>query len=171
VGKYLITGRGGTGKSTIALELKRHGYRAFDGDSVPGLARWEDRKTGQALAIDPAGYINFEQVAWAWNAETLTRLLATHDDLFLCGSSSNQSDYYSLFDAIFVLVLDAETHDFRLRTRARDFGKHPNLRRKIVAGHQKFAEELVATGAIPIDATQPLEKVIATILGKLKNDY
>jgi broad-specificity NMP kinase len=168
VGKYLITGRGGTGKSTIALELQRRGYPAFDGDKVPQLARWEDRSTGQPLMIDPAGYIDFEKVAWAWNAGTLTHLLTTHDNLFLCGSSSNQSDYYASFDIVFILTLDPPTHDLRLSTRASDYGKHPDLRRKIVVGHQKFAKELLAAGAIPIDVTQPLERVVDTILGSIQ---
>lgn len=164
MGKYLITGRGGTGKSTIALELQQRGYSAFDGDTVPELARWEDRNTGEPIVVDSAGFIDFEKVAWAWNTEVLKDLLGTSNNLFLCGSSSNQADSYHLFDAIFILVLDPTAHDFRLRTRESDYGKHPDLRRKIIAGHQKFAKELIDAGATPIDAMQPLEKVVDSIV-------
>jgi dephospho-CoA kinase len=40
--KCLVIGRAGSGKSSVANEIKGRGYNAFDADKVPGLARWED---------------------------------------------------------------------------------------------------------------------------------
>jgi broad-specificity NMP kinase len=164
MGKYLITGRGGTGKSTICLELLRRGCQAFDADKVPHLCRWEDRLTGEPIDVDPAGYIDFKKVAWAWQDKVLRKLLAQHDNIFLCGSSSNQSSYYQLFQEVFVLTLDKETHDYRLRTRDFDYGKHPDLRRELVERHQEFARKLIRRGAIPININQPVENAAADIL-------
>ncbi len=164
MGKYLITGRGGSGKSTICRELNRRGLPAFDADNVPGLCRWEDRQSGEPIAVDPADYIDFKIVAWAWQDAVLRQLLETHNDLILCGSSSNQDDYHHIFDAVFVLTLDPHTHDRRLRTRDFEYGKHPALRRELVVHHQLFANRMIAAGALGIDVTQPPEKVADEIL-------
>lgn len=168
MGKYLITGRGGSGKSTICRELQRRGYPAFDADEVPGLCRWENRQTGEPIEVDPAGYIDYKKISWAWQDVVFKRLFAEHDDLILCGSSSNQEDYHSLFDAVLVLTLDKKTHDHRLRTRDFDYGKHPDLRREIVEHHQLFAKRMIAAGAVAVDATQPLDKVVDEILSHCK---
>ncbi len=162
--KYLVTGRGGSGKSTICRELQRRGYPAFDADQVPGLCRWENRQTGEPIEVDPAGYINYKKIAWAWQDKIFKQLFKSHEDLVLCGSSSNQEDYQSLFDAMFVLMLDEKTHDHRLQTRDFDYGKHPDLRRELVERHQLFAKRMIASGAIAIDATKSLEKVVDDIL-------
>ena len=55
---YLVTGRGGAGKSTVAEELKRRGYAAFDGDDLPGLSRSEDAVTGEPVKIDYSKYFD-----------------------------------------------------------------------------------------------------------------
>lgn len=164
---YLITGRGGSGKSTVFLELKRRGIAAFDGDAVPNLARWEDIATGQPVTVNNAGDIDFSKVGWVWDTGHLLDLLQTHDELFLCGSASNQLDHHDKFDKVFVLTLDEDTHDYRLRTRKSDYGKHPNTRKHIIRSHQRFVQHSLQRGAIPIDATQPIEKMVDSILSHL----
>jgi broad-specificity NMP kinase len=168
--KYLITGRGGTGKSTICLELQRRGVHAFDADKVPGLCRWENRQSGEPININPAGYIDFKKVAWAWQDKVLRQLLANASNLIICGSSSNQENYYPSFDKIFVLVIDPDTHDLRLRTRDFDYGKHPKLRRELVESHQNFAEKMLDQGAIPINVNQSLEKAVNDILRHISHE-
>lgn len=169
--KYLITGRGGTGKSTICLELKRRGYPAFDADKVTGLCRWEDRKTGEPIEVDPSVYIDFTKIAWAWQDVVLQKLFYSHPDLILCGSASNQEDYYSRFNGIFVLTLDKQTHDFRLRSRDREYGKHPKMRNQLVERQQIFAKNLISeNGAIAVDATQSIEKVADDILRHINHE-
>jgi broad-specificity NMP kinase len=164
MGKYLITGRGGSGKSTICRKLKRRGYPAYDADEVAGLCRWENRQTGEPIKVDPAGYIDYKKVAWAWQDKVFKELFDAHDTLILCGSSSNQESYHNRFDAVFVLMLDPKTHDYRLRTRDFDYGKHPKLRAGLVERHQQFANRLINSGAIGIDAMQSLEKTVDDIL-------
>ncbi|HSW80719.1 MAG TPA: AAA family ATPase [Candidatus Saccharimonadales bacterium] len=164
MGKYLITGRGGSGKSAICVELQKRGFPAFDTDRIPGFCRWEDRKTGELTVVDPKGYIDFKKISWAWQDDVLQMLFKSNKDMILCGSSSNQADYYSLFDKIFVLVLDEKTHAHRLKTRDFDYGKNPKLQREIIARQQTFAKKMIDDGATPIDVTQPIEKVVDELL-------
>jgi hypothetical protein len=105
---YLITGRGGSGKSTVAAELKRlkrRGYLALDADEVPGLARSEDLRTGLPVEVDFSGFVDYTKVGWNWQSKVLDKLLKEHKNLFLCGSASNQFAFQPRFDKVFVLVL------------------------------------------------------------------
>jgi hypothetical protein len=166
MGKYLITGRGGSGKSAICRELQRRGFPAYDADEVPGLCRWQDRNSGKFIPVDPAGDVDFSKVAWAWQDTVLRQLINTRVDIILCGSSSNQNEYQSLFDTIFVLMLDPQTHDHRLRTRDFEYGKHPDLRRRLVIHHQMFADKLIASGAMPINTLQPIKNTVDDIVSR-----
>ena len=168
--RYLITGRGGVGKTTVAAELQRRGLPGFDGDRIPGMSRWEDAKTGQPIAVDDEGIIDFTKVAWNWNGDVLRAFLATHDPVFLCASSSNQLEFYPLFDQIFILTLDDATHMRRLSTRTNNtYGKHPVTQREIIKRHHQLVAQAVARGAITIDASQPVVKVADAILEHVKS--
>ena len=166
MGRYLVTGRGGSGKSAICRELRKRGFPAYDADEVPGLCRWQDRQSGNPVTVDPTGDVDFSKVAWAWQDMVLRQLVNENMDLILCGSSSNQTDYRQLFDTVFVLMLDPKTHDHRLRTREFDYGKHPDLRRRLVVHHQIFAEKLVESGAVPINTIQPIKNTVDDIVSQ-----
>lgn len=166
MGRYLVTGRGGSGKSAVCRELQRRGLPAYDADNVAGLCRWQDRKTGQQITVDPSGDIDFTKVSWTWQDTILKALINDNRDLILCGSASNQNDYHSLFEIIFVLTLDPITHEYRLRTRDFAYGKHPDLRRRLVEHHQLFADKLVEAGAVPINTLQSIPKTVDDILAK-----
>ncbi|MBV9710451.1 MAG: hypothetical protein JO011_06010 [Ktedonobacteraceae bacterium] len=47
---YLITGESGTGKSSLATELQKRRYIAYDGDATPGLAYHADHATGKPIS-------------------------------------------------------------------------------------------------------------------------
>jgi broad-specificity NMP kinase len=170
MGVYLITGRGGSGKSTVAAELKRRGHPALDADEVPGLARSEDLGTGLPIEVDYSGFVDYSKVGWNWQNKALDELLERSKDLFLCGSASNQLTFHPRFDKVFVLILDPGTHRHRLQTRASRYGKNPRMMEEILALQQSFATEALRSGAIGIDATQPVSKIVDEILGHAEHN-
>jgi broad-specificity NMP kinase len=163
---YLVTGRGGSGKSTVAEELQRRGYTAFDGDDLPGLSRSEDAVTGEPVIIDYSKYFDPSKTAWNWQVPVLEEFLAAHtgNTAFLCGSASNELDFHRRFDKVFVLTLHPDTHAERLRTRASEYGKEPRVAANILAEQPVFVEQAAALGAITIDADGTLQQTVDSIL-------
>jgi broad-specificity NMP kinase len=161
---FLITGRGGSGKTTICAELKRRGLPAFDADRVPGLAAAFDRNTGKPTTVDWSGYVDYSKFAWDWDDAVLQHLITEHPTLYLCGSASNQFNFHPLFTMVFVLQLDLSTHRDRLRHRESDYGRHPDMEAHLLQEQQSFAAEAIRRGGIPLDATLPLPKLVDEIL-------
>ncbi len=162
---YLITGCSGTGKSTLCDELVAHSYLAFDGDSVPGLARWIDVRTGHQANIDYSKPIERERYAWNWDGAILDALLVSHPDIFLCGSADNQLEFHSRFDKVFVLTLPADQQRLRIRGRtSHNYGKQPGMEDIIIAEQEKFVEQALQLGAVAVDANPQPKLVVKTIL-------
>jgi hypothetical protein len=164
VSAYLITGRGGSGKSAIREELVRRGLPAFDADRVPDLCHTIDRVTRRETKVDWSGYVDYSKVAWDWDETVLRDFLTKHDQLYLCGSASNQLPFHKLFNKVFTLQLDSNTHRGRLRSRDSVYGKHPDMEKDLVNEQQLFTRLAIAQGAIAIDASQPLTKLVDEIL-------
>lgn len=165
--KTLITGFPGTGKSTIARELKRLGYMVVDPEEIPGYMHTESIETGERIAkpaIVPRGW--YDTVgAYNWDRDKLARLLAQKGTLFVCSMAHNQADYYDRFDTLIVLTIDDSELERRLKQRAgQTLGKHPDELYDILRLHNAFEQKLCQRGAIPIDAGAPLEDVIDTII-------
>lgn len=161
---YLITGCGGSGKSTIAQRLEKRGYTSLDSDEIPGLARAEDLVTGLPIDVDWSGFVDYSKIGWNWQSSILDEVLATDVDLFLCGSASNQLSFHNRFSTIFALVLDPQTHEHRLRHRESNYGKDPRMMQELLTMQQAFTEEVLQLGAIGINAMQPVDKIIDEIL-------
>lgn len=162
---YLITGRSGSGKSTIAKGFQARGLPCIDSDKVPGLVRWEDIATGEAISVDPTGYVDYDKVGWNWSEQSLVKLLGEHPLLFLCGSASNQISFHNLFTKVFVLTLRPETQTQRILDRPHNpYGKHPEMLAEILADQKEFVVQAQRLGAISIDAEQSVDVIIEEIL-------
>ena len=157
---YLIDGVSGAGKTTICDELNKRGYTAIEADEV--LGGFVDPITGVK-----ADYISEN---WHWTQEKFDAMIegSKGKDIFVCGGAMNKPDYLHHFDRIFTLNLDDETLKKRLAERTNnDYGKKPEelafqLREnELTAGYAK------EHGAILIDATQPVEKVVSEILSQI----
>jgi 2-phosphoglycerate kinase len=170
---YLITGRSGIGKTTVGIELKRRNYNVVDGDNIPGLARWEDIKTGKTIIVKTDDFVDYSKVAWNWNGKVLKNLLAHNKKLFLTGSATNQLEFHNLFDLVFVLTINASSHERRILERENygNYGKHPKMIKQILNEQQKLVKESLKLGAIPIDADQSVEKSVDCILRHIKHDH
>jgi broad-specificity NMP kinase len=164
--KYLVTGQAGTGKSSVAEELQRRGFTAYDTDAMEELTWFDHVETG--LPAQPGEVqhpIDFRRFAWNWREPALRKLLESADDVFICAITSNTVELLHLFDRIFVLVLDRETLSRRLHERTTNsFGKHPAEAEAVLAHNDVIADEWRARGGVPIDANHPLEAVVDEIL-------
>jgi dephospho-CoA kinase len=153
MGRVLVTGMSGTGKSTALAELARRGFRVVDTDSrswsewVPGA----DKGRGE----------------WLWREDRMAELLATNESgtLYVSGCMSNQGKFYDRFEAVVLLSAPAEVILDRLATRTtNDYGKGPGEREWILADLESVEPLLRATSTHEIDASRPLEDVVAALV-------
>lgn len=168
--RYLITGVAGTGKSTAAQELRRRGYAAYDTEE--GFSYYVDKRTGERCAYpkqpSPEWYEHHERV---FDETVLLNLFKKHSDepLFISTITANQAKFYPKFDKLFLLTAPDDVVTHRLGTRTNNyFGRHPLDLQRVIGRHQQFDDELLACGAIPIDATRPISKMVDDILSHLK---
>jgi broad-specificity NMP kinase len=167
--KCLVTGQAGSGKSSVAVELVRRGFVAYDTDGMPHVTGFDSLETGKPVGWDEIDHpIDFRRVAWNWRLEKLQELLASADDVFVCAITSNTVELAHLFDKVFVLVPDRETLARRLRERTNNtFGKDPVEAEAVLDHNDVIADEWSARGGIPIDSARPLEEIVDEILGRL----
>jgi broad-specificity NMP kinase len=168
--KYLVTGQAGSGKSSVAADLVRRGFVAYDTDAMPEATGFDDVATGKPTTWEEIDHpIDFSRVAWNWRVPELQRLLASAEDVFICAITSNTVELAHLFDSVFVLVPDRATLARRLRERTNNsFGKDPAEAEPVLAHNDVIAAEWQARGGIAIDATRPLESVVDDIVSRMK---
>lgn len=166
----LITGCSGAGKSAIAAVLARRGLACVDDDEDPFLARFVD-PAGAVVAEEPAkpDLAWLARHSWAWNPARLDELIraAAPATLYLCGGADNQLELADRFTQMFLLEIDEPTMLARLDARQdNEWGRAGDSREylgRLLPGYQ---DRLRASGAIPIDARQPLHQVVDAILSR-----
>jgi thymidylate kinase len=147
--RILVTGMSGTGKSSALAELRRRGFAAVDTDE-PGWTDWSD---------EDGGYV--------WREDRIAQLLARERDspLYVSGTVSNQGRFYPEFDAVVLLSAPADVVLARIESRmTNDYGKAP-AERALILDHLAQVEPLLrATCTHEIDATLPVEDVVAALV-------
>jgi broad-specificity NMP kinase len=164
--KILVTGQAGSGKSSVAAELVRRGFTAYDTDAMPEVTGFDSLEAGKTPTLEEISHpVDFSRVAWNWRLDKLQELFGSADDVFICAITSNTVENAHLFDRVFVLVPDRETLARRLRERTNNtFGKDPAEAEPVLAHNDVIAAEWRARGGIPIDSARPLEQVVDEIL-------
>lgn len=168
--KILITGIQGSGKTTVAAELKKQGYPTIDSDDI---SHWVDENGTPLTEKRPSNPSDawLRTHAWVWDQVKLQECLAQPLDrpLLLCGISWDQSHYYDLFDRIILLELDEVTVRQRLLTRDNGsvFGKQPHELQLILERMATFQDQAKAAGAVAIDAHKPLRDVVREIINTI----
>lgn len=155
-----IDGLSGTGKTTVAEELIRRGYSAVDADEAFGYY-------GNPVTGEPTD--EQTQHNWIWDIEKIKSLAKISEETptFICGGAMNQDKARDLFNKRFTLVVDDETMRHRLLTRTNnDFGKHPEDLARQLEWNKGAAEYASSIGAVVIDATESVEKVVDNILAQ-----
>lgn len=144
----LVTGMSGSGKSSALAELARRGFDVVDTDHG-GLSVWSDAEGG-----------------YVWDEARMVELLERPRErtLYVSGTVSNQGRFYRYFDAVVLLHAPADVLLRRLDTRTtNDFGKSGDERDRILSDLAEVEPLLRATCTHEVDATQPLEHVVAQL--------
>ena len=139
----------GTGKSTVLAELRSRGYDVVETDE-PEWMEWSN---------EDGGYV--------WREDRIAELLARDRDapLFLSGTVSNQGRFYPDFDAVVLLSAPLGVLLRRIEHRAtNDFGKTPAERERIISDFAAFEHRLRAMCTHELDATQPIEAIVAELI-------
>jgi len=138
----------GTGKSSALAELERRGFEVVDTDRG-GWTVWSD--------ID----------GQVWDEERIGELLERERmlTLYVSGTVSNQGRFYPRFDAVVLLSAPAEVLLQRIASReTNQYGKRRE-ERELILRHLAEVEPLLrATCTHEIDASQPLETVVAQLI-------
>ncbi|ACU68964.1 hypothetical protein Caci_0009 [Catenulispora acidiphila DSM 44928] len=164
-----IAGCSAAGKSAIATALAHQGLTTIDSDADPHLARFVDPQGTIVAQPPPAPDLPWlAEHSWAWDPNRLDELIQTAAPatLYVCGGADNQHEMANRFTQVFLLEIDEPTMLARLDAR-RDYHEWGHvgdtreyLRRKLPI----LQDTLRASGAIVIDARQPLDQVVAAVL-------
>jgi dephospho-CoA kinase len=168
---FFVTGSAGTGKSTLCKVLKERGYTAYDTD-IDRLARWTNLETGY---VHPKSSVKaadrtpefLQAHGWHVPRPQVERIHAEAKGKlgFLCGVLDNLDEVSDLFDGIVALYVDDDTIRHRLATRTdNDWGKQAHELQQTLDNHHASYDRYRAKGAIIVDATQPIGKVMDDVL-------
>lgn len=165
---YFVTGISGSGKTTVARKLNELGYIALDSKVTKGIFHFADKNGQAAPDFRPQDKDWSSAYKWVLNVPLLQKTLKQHKDakeVFLCGRG-NVRQHWDLADAVFLLKVDAETMLERLNRADRDnkFAKDEATQRKLVENLEFIQRSLTNAGAIVVDAKQPVDVVVGTIL-------
>lgn len=164
MGKYLIAGPPGSGKSSVIRELQSKNITAYEADSYPGMTLLEDNNGNHVPW--PSGAIDWKKYQWNWQLDVVRKMLETKKNVFIGGLTSNIEEISGAFDIIFLLMIDDEVQEKRiLQRKDKDYGKDP----KQLTGEFHYRSVLNERYAkfdnlLTIDATQPLKTVVEQIL-------
>lgn len=166
----IVTGMSGAGKSTIAVELAGRGLMAVDSDCVPSLCRYVDAAGAVVDEPEAPDLAWLAEHSWNWDPARLDELIlaAGPATLYVCGGADNQLELADRFSHFILLEIDETTMLARLDDPDRDnewgrVGETREYLRRRLSGYQR---ELRAFGAIAVDATQPVDRVVDAILAR-----
>ena len=143
-----MTGMSGVGKSTALAELAKRGFQVVETDTGP-WSEWSEAA---------GGYVWREDLI----SELLTRDFGT--GLYVSGTVSNQGRFYSQFDAVVLLSAPVDVLLRRIETRtSNQYGKAAEERALILSQVAEVEPLLRATCTHEVDATQPLNQVVAQL--------
>ena len=142
----LVTGMSGVGKSTALEALSRRGFEVVDTDE-PGWTIWSD---------DEQGHV--------WREDRIALRRAGDVTLYVSGAVSNQRRFYPSFDAVVLLSTPVDVLLCRIETRTtNDYGKSGEERELILAHVREVEPLLRATCTHEVDASRPLDEVVAEL--------
>jgi adenylate kinase family enzyme len=168
---YLITGNPGSGKSTLAAELTMRGLIAVDADEMAFWANDAGMPVEQPADADDQWRLAHR---WVWSRarieQSIVQVAGVADRVFFCGIAQNQTEMLDLFEQVFLLAIDEDTQLVRLalpsRTASPD--RADAIKKQIRDGRLVFQSQMLALGAIPLDAKAPPRLIVDALLRHLK---
>ncbi len=160
--RILITGMSGTGKSTVIGALAARGHKAVDAD-CDEFSEWVE-STGDSGSLGSTVEADRD---WVWREDRIQDLLSTEDTdvLFLGGCAENMRKFLPQFDHVVLLSAPAEVLVERLATRTNNpYGKRPDEVARVLELVETVEPLLRRVAGHEIDASAPLEEVVATLL-------
>jgi len=163
----LITGVGGSGKSTIARQLNKGGYRSYDIEDIDGLFKMVDKKTGEKnpdYSNDNIKHV--QQHDWICDVDKLKKLIEDEsgDLTFYCGIASNMEDLVPLFNVIILLKASPETTRKRLSSReAGEYGNTKEAQEHLLGWKDGWEQKMQELNAVVVNADKSPTEVLKDI--------
>lgn len=165
-----VTGISGSGKTTVAKQLSKRGYEAYDADG-DGFNSWHNKIAGKRIETPENVDLHtpewYKKHTWKTSRKKIKELAGRGKNklIFLCGVSSNENELWDLFSKVICLVIDEKTLRHRIATRtSNEFGKAPHELKDVLHWHKSNQEAYRNSGIIIIDATQSVDRVVDEIL-------
>lgn len=173
--RVLITGPGGSGKTTLARYFQSRGKNAIDAD-LAEIGGWFDvhgtelevPESQNALGINEWAEKN--SLFWHWKRGALADLLSRFEEVYVMGSAKNAFELSSMFDRVFYLLADEDVILERLMKRAEsgesyhDNGRTVEQREEIIRKLKPKRDEAIQKGFRLVDATRPPESIYEAII-------
>jgi len=171
---YLITGPSGSGKTTLSNYLTGLGHTSIDADSAPGIC-YHVNQAGKPVPYPADADASWwETHHYVWELSRLRRLIGSANPtdglVFVCGNAGNIDQARDMFEAVYYLDIPQDSMIQRLQNSDRDhsFGRRIVEQDLLLSWVDGFKAEMLELGATVIDATQPVAKVTADILGEIR---
>jgi shikimate kinase len=172
----LITGISTSGKSTIAKELARRGYEAYDTEH-DGISAWFNKETSERAAefgqIPERTKEWMDKHEWRMSMDWVRQKAeeATSKPIFLCGGGANEPEVRDLCGKVIWLKTDEATIRSRVNNpRDHTYGTKPHELKRILESNKRKEVEYLACGAVMIDARRSIDEVVDEILEKVAHD-
>lgn len=141
MGRVLITGMSGTGKSSLLAELGRRGHLTVDTD----YGGW----------VEPGG---------SWNVQRMSDLLASHAEVVVAGTVENQGLFYDRFEHVVLLSAPIEVLMERVTTRTNNpYGTSAEQREEIRRNVAEVEPLLRHGASLELDACRSIDDLAAEI--------
>jgi shikimate kinase len=168
-----VTGISTSGKSTIARELTRRGYEAYDTEHN-GISAWYNKATGERAAefgqVPERTKEWMDQHEWRISIDWVKQVTekAKGKPIFLCGGGANESEVRALCSKAIWLKTDEKTIRERVNIpRDHTYGTKPHELVRAIEGNLQKEAEYQKLGVIMIDARRPLAVVVDEMVKRL----
>lgn len=167
--RIFVTGMAGSGKSTVAQQIKKQGFMAIDVDEVDDLCNWVNLESGKKLEKYNTANVNdefMEAYDYRCDMDLLKRMMGdSNEPIFVFGCVGNNSSFLPLFDKVLLLQCTPEMMIERLNSRDTNvFGKDTEVQKRILDWKKTFDQLMIEAGANVINTDQPLEAVVNKVL-------